>query len=276
MLHEDTSLKISDDIEVIYNFYKHSSKKPTLIFIHGLGGDLSTWTSERNYFHKIGYSTLALDLPGHGLSSRPKDENAYSMSSLSEAVIAVLDKEKLSSPVLIGHCFGGSVALSIASFQNISLSALVLIDIGYRKDVNRNLMTSKRFIKVVLQALSHATSPSHVEGRRNFAKYIGTGDIDIPRIFADIQHTSMYSWLQCSAHMIGTDLESLLEKISIPSLIVSGSEDTIFPTSTSSTLAQRIKHSHLTIIPGANHILVINNPMSVAQEIETFLAHHNL
>ena len=43
--------------------------KPLIIFVHGSGLSHITWVLQTRYFAFHGYSVLALDLPGHGLSS---------------------------------------------------------------------------------------------------------------------------------------------------------------------------------------------------------------
>ena len=43
--------------------------KPLIIFVHGSGLTHMTWVLQTRYFAFHGYSVLALDMPGHGLSS---------------------------------------------------------------------------------------------------------------------------------------------------------------------------------------------------------------
>jgi len=65
-----------------------------LIFLHGLGGDLTTWNPERKGLRDFGYSTLSIDLRGHGLSDRPRYEGAYQLENFVEDVIAVLKQDQ--------------------------------------------------------------------------------------------------------------------------------------------------------------------------------------
>ena len=44
-------------------------KKPLIIFVHGSGLTHMTWVLQTRYFAFHGYNSLAVDLPGHGLSS---------------------------------------------------------------------------------------------------------------------------------------------------------------------------------------------------------------
>ena len=47
---------------------------PTILFLHGSGGDHRTWAMQTRWFAYNGFSVLAPDLPGHSLS----DGNAFS------------------------------------------------------------------------------------------------------------------------------------------------------------------------------------------------------
>ncbi len=55
------------------NYKIHKNKNDLyLVFLHGLGGNLYAWNEIRTIMHKKNYSTLAIDLRGHGESFRPK------------------------------------------------------------------------------------------------------------------------------------------------------------------------------------------------------------
>jgi sigma-B regulation protein RsbQ len=58
------------------------------------------------------FSTIAIDLPGHGESGR--NRNKWLISSFADDVESVLQHQKLDHFVLIGHSMGGPVALEVA------------------------------------------------------------------------------------------------------------------------------------------------------------------
>lgn len=71
------------------------------------------------------------------------------------------------------------------------------------------------------------------------------------------------------------DANKLLDQIKVPTLVVEGANDTIFPPEIAHYLHKRIKKSELDIIPNANHILVLNNPQDLEKSIEGFLKRIN-
>ncbi len=105
----------------------------------------------------------------------------------------------------------------------------------------------------------------------NYQKFFGSTDYDIKRIAADILHTSLRSYFFALKELVGYDATDFLRKILVPTLIIEGSNDSIFPPDTAKALQSRIKTSYLDIIEGGNHLVNINKPKDVNQEIEHFL-----
>ena len=85
---------------------------PSLILLHGLGGSLFTWrhvVAALSRAHRV----IALDLKGFGQSDKPFDEH-YSAADQAALVSAFIRKRGLSGVTLVGHSFGGVVALRTA------------------------------------------------------------------------------------------------------------------------------------------------------------------
>lgn len=95
---------------------------PTLIMLHGFGGDLTDWEplSERICCAKI----ISMDLVGFGLSDRP--DITYDLETQRKFLIAFMDKMKISQAFLIGSSMGASLALWTASRSPGRVAGLVL------------------------------------------------------------------------------------------------------------------------------------------------------
>ena len=243
-----------------------------MLFLHGLGGDLTAWNPEMEYFENLGYSVAALDLRGHGLSEKGKGKEFYDFINYAQDVEFFIQKQKFKKVILIGHCFGGMVSLYVASRRVVGLSGLVLIDTSYKPPIflGSNSL-EKGLLKHVVSFLAYILPNIEIKKHVDFTKYRGTHDIDIERFTSDVLHTSIKSYLLICEELIGYDAKKLLEYIKIPTLVMEGENDTIFPPKISKYLAKRIIHSRLDLIPQANHILVINNPHEVSNSIDEFL-----
>ena len=62
--------------------------KPLIIFVHGSGLTHMTWVLQTRYFAFHGYSVLALDMPGHGLSG---GESLKSIEAMADWINDVID-----------------------------------------------------------------------------------------------------------------------------------------------------------------------------------------
>lgn len=117
---------------------RHRRARKTVLFIHGLGGRLEQWAPLLDALGP-GLRGVALDLPGHGESDAPSDED-YSIHRLSEAVgavVASLDM-RLNRPgvqshpaepvILVAHGLGASIALEYAAMRPERVAGLLLVD----------------------------------------------------------------------------------------------------------------------------------------------------
>lgn len=268
---EQKYLKSFDYARLYYEIHRGKLNK-WLIFLHGLGGDLTALNREVSYFHKHGLSTVAIDLRGHGLSERSNKTDFYNIENFPKDVVALIEKENLEEVILIGHCFGGMIATSFAIHHSNSLKGLVLVDTSTKPPFLMYNRFEKAVLKALIKVITTVIPNFHRKGHAHFAQFIGTGDIHLKRFTSDVVHTSLYSYLKIIEKLVNFNSEPDLEKISTPTLIVHGTKDTIFPPKTAYLLNSKIKDSELNMIEEANHIIVLNNPIKLSSVIENYLS----
>ncbi|MBV9357577.1 MAG: alpha/beta hydrolase [Chloroflexi bacterium] len=102
-----------------------SRAAPPLLLIHGITGSSLTWwrvgPALADQFHVV-----AIDQKGHGDSWKPADGYRY-LDQAREAAVCC-DMLGLEQPVVIGHSWGGGVALALATSTDLTVSRLVLED----------------------------------------------------------------------------------------------------------------------------------------------------
>lgn len=107
-----------------------------VLFLHGFGGDLNNWMFNQPALSD-GRRTIALDLPGHGGSSKAIIDGAA--ASLARAAIAAMDALDLSKAHLVGHSLGGAVAMEIAASAPARVASLTLIcSAGLGPEISRD------------------------------------------------------------------------------------------------------------------------------------------
>lgn len=94
-----------------------------VVLLHGFGADLNGWRPFVSGSALAG-PVLALDLPGHGGSTRDVPE---SLEAIAQAVEATLEASGAPSFVLVGHSFGAAVAATLAARAMANVRGLALI-----------------------------------------------------------------------------------------------------------------------------------------------------
>jgi|GEM_PF-1343166 len=261
-----------DGIELYYEQWTRKESDTTLIFLHGLGGDAHAWFQEIPYFLSKGYSVIAPDLRGHGLSEHPSDTSGYKIeyfvSDLHE-IVAEAHSEKI---VFIGHCFGGMISLVFAKEHPEMVSKMILIDSSYRFPYIDSNNLANKVARQILQIGAHFVPSAYIKKHIESAKYSYTSDFNLIRIANDIAHLSIRGFMILYAEVMGFSAEDWLDKIQTPTLIIESVDDLVVPKYMAIALQQKIKDSHLILIPHGHHIALLNNPSDINRAIEGFLS----
>jgi pimeloyl-ACP methyl ester carboxylesterase len=113
-----------------------SGRGKPIVLIHGLGASSYTWHKIAPVLAKTN-RVIAIDLKGFGQSDKPLDEH-YSIQDQARLIGDFLERSKLQGVTLVGHSYGGGVALAVALDQmdagKRQIEKLVLIDsVAYRQ-----------------------------------------------------------------------------------------------------------------------------------------------
>ncbi|WP_431976509.1 alpha/beta fold hydrolase [Micromonospora haikouensis] len=102
--------------------------QPTLLLVHGWGGDLRVWDPVGFAAHR----TVAVDLRGHGRSSMPAA--GYRPVDLADDLARLLARLGVGPVVAVGHSMGAQVVTALAVEHPALVTALVVIDPAYGAD----------------------------------------------------------------------------------------------------------------------------------------------
>ena len=98
-----------------------------LVLLHGLASTCHIWDLVAPILAED-HAVIALDLRGHGESDKPN--HGYDFASVSKDVLGVIGQRGEDAPVVIGHSWGGSVALELAVMAPESVKGMAWIDGG--------------------------------------------------------------------------------------------------------------------------------------------------
>ena len=107
----------------VHRLWLQRGEGAPIVFLHGFGADLNGWRPVHRLLPET-RPALAIDLPGHGLSSLGEDA---SFEALVEAARAALAEEGVSAAHLVGHSLGGAVAAALSHERGVKALSLMLI-----------------------------------------------------------------------------------------------------------------------------------------------------
>jgi len=84
---------------------------PAILLLHGFTGSSITWASYTDVWRE--YTTVAVDLLGHGHSDCPSDPDRYRMEHCVEDLLTLLDRLDVQRTAVLGYSMGGRVALHL-------------------------------------------------------------------------------------------------------------------------------------------------------------------
>lgn len=157
-----------------YQFHQleQASLRPTLVFLHGLFGDLNNLGIIARAFSDH-YSILRADLRNHGQSFHA-DEINYPL--MAQDVIDLIGDLAIDNAMLIGHSMGGKTAMTIAALRPDLVSKLVVIDIA---PVDYNVLRNNNEHAqefAALYAVKHANVNTRQQAKPILESYIKQPD----------------------------------------------------------------------------------------------------
>lgn len=114
-----------------FTIYEVGAKHlPTLVCLHGMTGDASSFNELAGYLRND-FHLILLDLPGHGETDTLKSEEDYLFSSLGERIMGVISRVTTEPVYVLGHSWGADLSLHTAKQYPHQIKGLILIDGGY-------------------------------------------------------------------------------------------------------------------------------------------------
>jgi pimeloyl-ACP methyl ester carboxylesterase len=108
--------------------YQIKGSGPDLVLIHGITSSLAQWYINTIPALATDYRVTAYDLRGHGLSEITK--SGYTSLSMAQDLLALMDQLGIERTHVVGHSFGGAIALHAAALAPERVKAIVLLDTG--------------------------------------------------------------------------------------------------------------------------------------------------
>ncbi|MBU0567577.1 alpha/beta hydrolase [bacterium] len=230
-----------DEVKV---YYEVKGQGKSVILLHGWGGQAASFLPVLDFLSQT-FAVYALDLPGFGRSSIPP--TAWGSNDYALFIYKFLSKLEIAKADLIGHSFGGRIALSLAANFPEKVGKLILVDsAGIRPK-----RTAKYYLRVLMAKTGKrlVSLPLFGKGLKN-AIYNRIGSKDYRE--AGNMRTTLIK-------VVNEDLRHLLVKIKAPTLLIWGENDMETPISHARIMERQIEDAGLVILKGAGHFSYLDN-----------------
>mgnify|MGYP001289377579 CR=1 FL=1 len=245
-----------------------------LVLVHGITTYSFIWRKLIPFLHQD-FKVYVVDLLGCGHSAMPLDQS-YSLKDHVSRVGELMDQLSLDRPHLIGHDLGGGICQIMAVQSPEKVRSLTLINsVGHnfwpvqpinamRTPIVRNLLmaiTDRRVFKLVVK-------------RGLYHKELLTDelmDLFWKPLESELGRKAFFHFAKCLDNQDLTEIETDLQQLMLPVLILRGDADPYLSEEISEKLHTDISGSRLERIATASHFLMEDEPEWAARKIKEFL-----
>ncbi|MDO8306798.1 MAG: alpha/beta fold hydrolase [Actinomycetota bacterium] len=254
-----------------------------ILLVHGIGSSRLSWGDVPDRIAASGRRVIAMDLPGHGDSSRGPGD--YSLGAMACAVRDLLDHLGIARVHLVGHSLGGGISMQFIyqypervdalvlessgglgeeAFSGLRAAALPGADLALRVAINERTLAAAAWVGNKLGWVGihpHALSPRALET----VAWLGEDD-------------RRAAFLATLRSVVGPGGQSVsaLDKLHLmadrPVLIIWGDRDPMIPMAHGEAAHAMLPGSRFVVFPGAGHEPHVDDPARFADLIVDHIA----
>ncbi len=254
---------------------------PALLLLHGLGCDHTTWEPVIDSLAKR-YTVIAPDLLGHGLSDKPRAD--YSVGGYANGMRDLLTVLNIDKVTVVGHSFGGGVAMQFAyQFPERTERMMLVASGGLGPEVSPGIraITTPGFHQVMglltLPGVRHvgvaglkAASTTGLKTTRDLGEVADIYDsFKDPHARAAIRHVvkAVVDW----KGQIVTMADRAYLTDAMPMAVVWGRDDLVIPVRHASNAAALAPKARVEVIPNAGHFPHKDHPERFAKIVHDWI-----
>jgi len=247
-----------------------SPRRPSFVMLHGLLFDGGMWRSLLPALSELG-RVLVVDGPGHGKSERSP---RFSLEEHTEALVDLLDELDVERAILVGHSWGGMLAMRLALAHPSRVAALALLDTSAEETSRserlryRALIGIHRRVGFPMSLYLSRVAPLMFGPRARREQ---------PALVEEAHRRAMgfdREGLARAATAVVVERSSVLGRLGevrVPTLVVCGSADAATTLPHSERIAEKIPGARLAVLDELGHMAILENPDAVGGEVLPFL-----
>lgn len=283
-----TGVVNSDGLDIWYeSISPEGQSKGTVLLIMGMGGSALEWPHKYvQEFVDSGYHVIRYDHRGTGMSDWVADwdrKNPYSIKDMAGDAVAVLDALKIKKTHVVGLSLGGMIAQEIAINHPHRIESLTLImTSGHVGDPDLPSITSQYFISSLIKGIP-LFKYRIIGGEKNLIKervakmisFTREEYLDIKEIaeivIYDLRQRRGINIKAIFQHLAAVNISGsryeMLKTLDIPTLVIHGTNDQLFPIEHGKKLMEVIPNAKGIWIEGMGHVFPLPNMDEIIKDI---------
>ncbi len=224
------------------------------LLLHGWGGSIASWEPVTEALLAQGFEVLVVDFPGFG--SSPPPPVAWGVEDYTHHLIGLLDELGFAPANVIAHSFGGRVAIMLAATRPDLVRRLVLVAAAGIRTATPSLLrqTATRVGKAIFSLPGLTGIGEQIRKRVASSDYLEAGALRATFV-----------------KVVEQDLRDFAARITRPTLLIWGDQDTETPLAQAHILESLIADSGLVILYGAGHFCYLEQFPRFARILNQFL-----
>ncbi len=260
--------------------YVVGGEGPTLLLIHGIGGDWRTWEPVLDGL-ALNHHVVAVDLPGHGGST--KGPGDYSLGTLASALRDLSGALGIEKATVVGHSLGGGIAMQFAYQFPERCDRIVLVSSGgLGPDVGlilrlATLPGSELFLSLTAPVARWLVDLAASAGQKLRIRAAADAEHYARAYTALADPESRAAFLGTLRGVVGTSgqLVDARDRLYLaghmPTLIVWGERDGVLPADHGHAAHEAIPGSRLEIFDDAGHLPQLDDPGRFVRVVDDFM-----
>jgi len=248
-----------DGRETAYRLTNPNRSGPTILYVHGSGGNHQVWVQQYAP-QALGCPSVAIDLSGHGHSDDIETEPGSETRTAYARDVAAVGRE-VDADVLVGNSLGGAVVFEVLLSELFDPTAAVFVGTGAKLGVDERLRTllSDDFEAAVEQLHQPSMLFARADERtleRSKAAMRDAGQRVTRRDFLTYHHF---------------DVRDRLDAVDIPSLAIVGEHDRLTPPAYHEYLAENLHDCEYVCLEDGGHLVMLEQHEAFNAALSEFL-----
>lgn len=240
----------------------------TILFVHGLGANLSQFELQQRYFSKK-FKVLSVNLRGHGNTLLPPEPTSSDVElyKMAEDIVMLLEKLGVLKIHYVGNSMGGNVGFEILKVKPNLLKTITTFG------TTGQLKTSG-FAQGIMKLMHKIISPTMRSSLSKLAGQTRASKNKIKEMMAQVNKTTLLSIIPVLANFNYLDV---IKNSKNPYLLIKGGKDSEINKAIKTTISEFESRGNfeLSVMNSAGHFANLDNPELFNQLLEEFILKHS-